>query len=140
MESFLRYSSAPSLTEIFANSVIGTRDEVYACLKIQRAVREMVRARHEEGLSEASLGGDECAVCYGLLCEPVRWSRTGDATSCDHTFCKPCVRQWRMQSNAACPLCRAPATRPTSSDEELAQFMSRTQFAEMVCRKSPYDS
>lgn len=53
---------------------------------------------------------DACAVCFELLCEPVRFPGAG----CGHYFCRPCMKQLAAASNAraCCPLCRAPAVEP----------------------------
>lgn len=61
---------------------------------------------HTDSVGESR---DECAVCFGLLCEPVRFPSAA-GYGCTHLFCRPCVRQWmtRKGDNAACPLCRAP--------------------------------
>lgn len=63
---------------------------------------------NEHGDAAAAVPDDECAVCFQLLCEPVRWP----GGRCHHYFCKPCTRQLAGHSgrNApSCPLCRAPA-------------------------------
>jgi len=63
-----------------------------------------------EGYDASEPPGDECAVCFQLLCEPVRWPGVAGA-GCHHYFCKPCMRQLagHTDQGPACPLCRAPA-------------------------------
>jgi len=60
--------------------------------------------------SKRKVPNDECAVCLGLLCEPVQWPG-GVGAFCHHYFCKPCVRQLAGQrgQTPSCPLCRTPA-------------------------------
>eukprot|EP00747_Dinoflagellata_sp_TGD_P179277 gnl/TRDRNA2_/TRDRNA2_29841_c0_seq1.p1 gnl/TRDRNA2_/TRDRNA2_29841_c0~~gnl/TRDRNA2_/TRDRNA2_29841_c0_seq1.p1 ORF type:complete len:339 (+),score=19.03 gnl/TRDRNA2_/TRDRNA2_29841_c0_seq1:67-1083(+) len=60
----------------------------------------------EKEEEEAPLGGWECAICYDLLCDPVR-------LPCKHTFCRCCIAktfQLARQRHGVppgCPLCRA---------------------------------
>jgi len=55
---------------------------------------------------------DECAICFQLLCEPVRWP--GAVGGCSHYICKPCVKRLAGHSGLrpCCPLCRAPTKEP----------------------------
>jgi len=76
--------------------------------------------------------GDECAVCFQLLCEPVRWPGASGAR-CHHYFCKPCSRQLAGHGGdhtPSCPLCRAPAhgeftPRKIVVDEAAASLIQR---------------
>mmetsp|Transcript_61650 Transcript_61650/g.133498 ORF Transcript_61650/g.133498 Transcript_61650/m.133498 type:complete len:444 (+) Transcript_61650:71-1402(+) len=62
--------------------------------------------------SSPSLKPDErCAVCWGLLCEPVAWP------GCTHSFCLVCALRTRHRPKPVCPLCRTAAVRvPRSTD------------------------
>ncbi|EOD13621.1 hypothetical protein EMIHUDRAFT_445826 [Emiliania huxleyi CCMP1516] len=106
------FRSAPSLSDL-STALLGTRDQVLACLKIQSRVRawkqqlQAARAVTDECMPDE----DECAICCSLLCEPSRWPAIADS-ECEHRFCKPCIAQWMAQQksdNPTCPLCRAPA-------------------------------
>merc|ERR1719502_2647835 len=59
--------------------------------------------------STAERSGDmeeeQCAVCWGLLCEPVAWPQ------CSHHFCLLCTLKTRRHPHPTCPLCRSPAPR-----------------------------
>jgi len=46
---------------------------------------------------EVDVDDYECAICQGLLVEPVQ-------LSCQHMFCKPCINRSDIQH---CPVCRA---------------------------------
>jgi len=128
--------SAPSIDEVLQHYVVGTREEVLACLKIQQAVRRSLEVWNATD-GEVSLRQDDCAVCYGLLCEPVRWPGP-DGSSCDHLFCKPCVREWGMQENASCPMCRTPAARRlTDEDEVVVDDVRRRELQAYTPKSTP---
>jgi len=103
------YRSAPSIGDLSA--IVGTREQVLACLAIQAQVRTRQQQHSKQQLPVED--EDECAVCCSLLCEPVRWpAQSGCA--CEHRFCKSCVATWMKSATQpaqppTCPLCRAPA-------------------------------
>jgi hypothetical protein len=44
----------------------------------------------------------ECAVCYERVCGPLK-------LACKHTFCRKCIEEWYVTSEApSCPSCRRP--------------------------------
>eukprot|EP00928_Gymnodinium_smaydae_P027604 TRINITY_DN21298_c0_g1_i2.p1 TRINITY_DN21298_c0_g1~~TRINITY_DN21298_c0_g1_i2.p1 ORF type:complete len:457 (+),score=94.97 TRINITY_DN21298_c0_g1_i2:247-1617(+) len=47
----------------------------------------------------------QCAVCWGLLCEPVTWP------GCGHCYCLVCALKTRQRPKPTCPLCRQAAPR-----------------------------
>lgn len=118
-------SSTPTSVMQPLSTVIGVREEVLACLRIQHFARRMLTGGNGNNSMTSNNGDDcndcddcdeydeyddedECSVCLELLCEPVRWP-TAD-TSCKHVFCKPCARRWGRQKQPSCPLCRARAS------------------------------
>ena len=93
------FRSAPSIGDLSA-SLLGTRDQVLACLRIQARARTWLRARtsrkiqdEHEHRENAIDDKHECAICCSLLCEPARWPAESGST-CDHVFCKACIAQW----------------------------------------------
>lgn len=85
---------------------------------LQRTEWALSCKRAEAAIAASSSGGahtDECAVCFSLLCQPVRWGGPVDAggTGCDHLFCRGCLKAWaghatESGNDLCCPLCRAP--------------------------------
>mmetsp|Transcript_21159 Transcript_21159/g.66351 ORF Transcript_21159/g.66351 Transcript_21159/m.66351 type:complete len:583 (+) Transcript_21159:129-1877(+) len=62
--------------------------------------------RPQLGMTAAASNAEErCAVCYGLLCEPVAWP------GCSHCYCLICSMRTRDRPKPTCPLCREPASR-----------------------------
>lgn len=55
--------------------------------------------------SEIHAEEQQCAVCWELLCEPVKWP------GCSHRFCLLCSLELRRRLKPSCPLCRAQAPR-----------------------------
>lgn len=137
------YRSAPELEDVLSYQVVGTPAEMRACLRLQRAHRRITQKHQVTSASkEVALvakettectesatdaddvdGGDECAVCYQILCEPVRWPAAPGGT-CEHVFCKPCVRRWAARRDACCPLCRAPASTPRHRKFDIDQSLA----------------
>lgn len=64
------------------------------------------------------VGSDlECAICLGLLCEPVEWPG-----ACSHHFCRHCLLRLRTLAAFKCPMCRCPASSTPSTTVTLAQI------------------
>merc|ERR1719223_2558087 len=72
---------------------------------------------------------EQCPVCWGLLCEPVKWP------GCVHHFCLLCSLKTRRRPTPTCPLCRATAPRvykPTAlhvDTERAAAIRRRVGFS-----------
>lgn len=56
---------------------------------------------------------NECPICY----EDIQATRNTCTTACGHTFCFQCMMKC-LQTNNACPCCRAVLQETTEDDEE----------------------
>jgi len=54
---------------------------------------------------------EQCAVCWGILCEPVAWP------GCSHYYCLVCALRVRQRPRPTCPLCRSSAPRARRAAE-----------------------
>lgn len=73
-----------------SGSILGTRRQILACMKLQSAWRVWL-LRHQE-----------CAVCLDVHAD-TPWP------CCGHRFCKGCIKKLRSKPSPICPLCRTPA-------------------------------
>mmetsp|Transcript_33439 Transcript_33439/g.59453 ORF Transcript_33439/g.59453 Transcript_33439/m.59453 type:complete len:400 (-) Transcript_33439:43-1242(-) len=73
-----------------------------------RELRQNGAARHVAHKEEET---EECAVCFGVLCEPVAWP------DCSHYYCFRCMLKMRQRLRPACPLCRRAASHVQESWE-----------------------
>eukprot|EP00953_Heterococcus_sp_UTEX-ZZ885_P006030 3721-Heterococcus_DN1.PRE.2 len=62
--------------------------------------------QHADGLGGGAVIGAlplnllECAICLGLICEPI-------TLSCGHSFCRVCLVRTLTRTRKKCPTCRA---------------------------------
>ncbi|KAK4620196.1 hypothetical protein CLAFUW4_11040 [Fulvia fulva] len=69
--------------------VLPTREQYFA---------QLPTSQETDGSTAEAVIADECPVCYDEVTTPVK-------TSCNHTFCENCLKQWLSSSNT-CPSCR----------------------------------
>mmetsp|Transcript_35716 Transcript_35716/g.79442 ORF Transcript_35716/g.79442 Transcript_35716/m.79442 type:complete len:242 (+) Transcript_35716:181-906(+) len=74
----------------------------------------------------------ECAICYGLLLDPV-------VGRCGHDFCLRCLERWCSEQRArsgrppSCPLCRTPLMDFVDDEANLAVCIRLKNLIEKLC-------
>jgi len=69
---------------------------------------------------------EQCAVCWGLLCEPVAWP------GCSHHYCLVCALRIRQRPKPTCPLCRTAAPRVRTASDLAVDPTRATQVRHSV--------
>lgn len=70
-----------------------------------------------------------CSICNKPFDEPV-------STSCDHTFCQSCIKQWIEKGKKSCPTCRQKITSPdqfTQVSRPLRNILDRLHIKCLTC-------
>lgn len=67
-----------------------------------------------------------CSICSNVFLDPI-------SLPCDHTFCDPCIEQWR-KGKSTCPLCQQPFTQTKPVSLMVRQIFDAVQAR---CRYFP---
>mmetsp|Transcript_16226 Transcript_16226/g.34813 ORF Transcript_16226/g.34813 Transcript_16226/m.34813 type:complete len:232 (-) Transcript_16226:260-955(-) len=110
------WRSASELNKL-GDSIIGTREQVLACLRLQSAIQVRLRKKRTiarghlrrlgfvviASLRFKSVVDNACGVCSDLDQPTILWPG-----GCGHLFCQTCTQGCLVRSRR-CPLCRMPA-------------------------------
>lgn len=124
----------PALSRDLSGNLLGTRDQVLACLTIQQMAKEAVRRRKASTIHYEFA---ECAICFE--CD----SDTAWPAGCGHSFCSGCTKRCLQKAAAQCPMCRAvapesactPPIKRQDTEEERSRLQLTPLEREMAIRR-----
>lgn len=109
------------------NALIKSEDKGCNTSMLMQTVREIADGRAEGSAATASSNpsssapdDDECIICM---------ERKSDLVlSCAHSFCCPCIEQWKVQ-NSHCPICEE----AIDDDWVLSESPNADEINEQIC-------